>query len=281
MLIYILLHSINKIYIWNPMNSINKIKITALIVARNEEKQIKECIESLNTIDEIILLLDRTTDNTINIAKNFNCTIFEGSWESEGNRRNEGIEKCSNNWILEIDADERANKELIKEAKNKINLLKDSNKGYFLIPFDNYIGKKRVRYGWGASWGVSSKPCLFNKNSKTWGVETIHPSLILKHKHGFLKNRIDHYVDNNISDMIHRLDRYTNARAYDIRKSSKKIPPLWITIRRALTRFYKCYITRKGYKEKGWGFLNATFAALFVLISYLKADLEDNNQPKF
>ena len=111
------------------MNSINKIKITALIVARNEEKHIKECIESLNTIDEIILLLDRTTDNTINIAKNFNCTIFEGSWESEGNRRNEGIEKCSNNWILEIDADERANKELIKEAKNKINLLKDKIPG--------------------------------------------------------------------------------------------------------------------------------------------------------
>ena len=262
------------------MNSIDKIQITALIVARNEEKNIKACIESLESVDEIVLLLDRTNDNTINIAKTFNCTIYEGNWESEGKRRNKGISKCSNNWILELDADERANKELIKEAKNKIHLLKDNSKGYFLIPFDNYIGNKRVRYGWGASWGVSSKPCLFNKNSKIWGDENIHPSLELKNRQGFLINRIDHYVDSNISSMILRLDRYTSAKAEDIRKSSIKIPPLWITIRRSLTRFYKCYITRKGYKEKGWGFLNATFAALYVLISYLKADLEENNNPK-
>jgi glycosyltransferase involved in cell wall biosynthesis len=263
------------------MDSINKVKISALIVARNEEDNIKECLESLDTVDEIIIFLDRTSDNTKNIAKKFDCTIIEGSWLSEGNRRNEGISQCSNMWILEIDADERANKKLIEEARNKINLLKDPSKGYFLIPFDNYIGKKRVRYGWGASWGVSSKPCLFNKNSKIWGNETIHPSLKLSHKHGFLENRIEHYVDKNISDMILRLDRYTSAKANDIRKSSKNIPPLWITIRRSLTRFYKCYITRKGYKEKGWGFLNATFAALFVLISYLKASLEEKDQPKY
>lgn len=263
---------------WNRMNSENKIKISALVVARNEEINIKECLNSLSTVDEIILLLDRSTDNTINIAKNLNCTIYEGNWPSEGIRRNEGIKKCSNDWILEIDADERANKELIIEAKNKISKLKDNTKGYFLIPFDNYIGSKRVRYGWGASWGVSSKPCLFNKNSKIWGNESIHPSLNLSYKQGFLNNRIDHYVDKNISDMLKRLDKYTSTKAKDLRKNPRKIPPLWITIRRSLTRFYKCYITRKGYKEKGWGFLNATFAALFVLISYIKATLEDDNE---
>ena len=78
--------------------------------------------------------------------------------------------------------------------------------------------------------------------------------------------------------MLKRLDKYTSTKAKDLRKNPQKIPPLWITIRRSLTRFYKCYITRKGYKEKGWGFLNATFAALFVLISYIKATLEDDNE---
>ena len=103
---------------WNRMNSKNKIKISTLIVARNEEKNIKACLESLEAADEIILLLDRSTVSTINIAKNFNCTIFEGSWISEGIRRNEGIKKCSHDWILEIDADERASKQLIDEASS-------------------------------------------------------------------------------------------------------------------------------------------------------------------
>ena len=81
------------------MHSKNKIKISTLIVARNEERNIKACLESLETADEIILLLDRSTDSTIKIAKHFNCTIFEGSWISEGIRRNEGIKKCSHVYL--------------------------------------------------------------------------------------------------------------------------------------------------------------------------------------
>ena len=263
------------------MNLHHKIKFSALIVARNEEKNIEKCLNSISNFDEIVLILDRTTDNTCNIAKKFNCNIFEGDWPSEGDRRNYGISKCTNNWILEIDADEIVDKNLLKEANDKILSLPDNMEGYFLIPFDNYIGKKRVRYGWGASWGVSAKPCLFHKNSKIWGNEIIHPKITLINKLGYLDSRINHYIDANISDMILRLDRYTSAKAKEIRNSNKNIPPLWITVRRAITRFYKCYISRKGYKEKGWGFLNATFAALFVLVSYIKADLEDNdNVPK-
>ena len=113
------------------MNSKNKIKISALIVARNEEINIKACLESLETADEIILLLDRSSDNTINIAKGLNCIIIEGSWLSEGIRRNEGIKQCSHDWILEIDADERASKYLIDEAKNKIIQLKIALKDIF------------------------------------------------------------------------------------------------------------------------------------------------------
>ncbi len=263
------------------MNLNHKIKISALIIARNEEKNIKKCLNSLTYADEVVLILDRTTDNTQKIAKKFNCVIFECNWPSEGDRRNYGISKCKNNWILEIDADEVASKKLFEEAKNKILKFPYNTVGYFLIPFDNYIGKKRVRYGWGASWGVSAKPCLFHKESKIWGNQLIHPEITLKNKLGYLENRINHYVDTNISDMIIRLDRYTTTKAKEIRSSGKSIPPLWITIRRSLTRFYKCYILRKGYKERGWGFLNATFAALFVLISFIKADLEDDdNSPK-
>lgn len=263
------------------MNLHKKINLSALIVARNEENNIRECLRSLSYSDEIVLILDRTTDKTYDIAKKFNCKIYTGNWKSEGKRRNFGISKCTYDWIIEIDADERANKILLKEAKSKISSLPKNLEGYFLVPFDNFIGQKKVRYGWGASWGVSAKPCLFHKNSKKWGDQIIHPKINLGNKLGYLNNRIEHFVDTNISDMILRLDRYTSAKASEIRNSNKKIPPLWITVRRSLTRFYKCYITRKGYKERGWGFLNATFAALFVLISYLKADLEnEKNIPK-
>ena len=182
---------------------------------------------------------------------------------------------------LEIDSDERANIDLVREAKEKINAFKENTDGYFLVPFVNFVGSKRIRYGWGASWGVTHKPCLFHKNSKVWGSEPIHPSLKLGKKLGTLDNSINHYIDKNISDMIARLDRYSALKAVEIRESTNRIPSLAITIRRSITRFWKCYVSRKGYKEGKWGFIIALFAALFILLSYLKADLEDdNNNPK-
>jgi len=83
-----------------------------------------------------------------------------------------------------------------------------------------------------------------------------------------------HYVDRNISDMIRRLDRYTTARAADLRAAGD-IGRFSSNIRRIFSRFYKCYVGRKGYREGPYGFLIALFAGLYPILSYLKARLED------
>ena len=86
---------------------------------------------------------------------------------------------------------------------------------------------------------------------------------------------MDHYVDRDISDMIARLDRYTAARAADLRASGD-IGSLPNNVRRAFSRFFKCYVSRKGYREGGWGFLIALFAGLYPLLSHLRARLENS-----
>jgi len=90
-----------------------------------------------------------------------------------------------------------------------------------------------------------------------------------------LQNRLEHYVDRNISDMIRRLDSYSTARARDLRDSGK-IGTLASNARRFFSRFFKCYVRRKGYKEGGYGFLIALFAGLFPLLSHIKAAEESD-----
>jgi hypothetical protein len=82
-----------------------------------------------------------------------------------------------------------------------------------------------------------------------------------------------HYVDRDISDMIGRLDRYTTARAADLRASGD-IGTFGNNLRRLFSRFFKCFVGRKGYREGYYGFLIALFAGLFPLLSWLKAKLE-------
>jgi glycosyltransferase involved in cell wall biosynthesis len=248
------------------------IRLSALVVAHNEEAQLADCLDTLRFADEIVVVLDKCSDRSREIAARYTDHLIEGSWQIEGERRNAGIAACRGEWVVEVDADERVQEALATEIRTTA---ASGAQGYFLIPFDNYIGARCVRHGWGASWGVSAAPRLFRKGCKQWGPQRIHPSLTLKGPEGRLQNRMIHYVDRDISDMIRRLDRYTTAKAADLRASGD-IGSFGANVRRMFSRFYKCYIGRKGYKEGPYGFLIALFAGLYPVLSYLKARLEDD-----
>ena len=247
-------------------------KLTALVVAHNEEENLDACLAALSFADELVVVLDKCTDGSKAIAAKYTDHLIEGSWDIEGPRRHAGLDVCQGDWIFEVDADERVSPELAAEIQGTI---ATAPFGHFLIPYDNYIGTTLVRYGWGASWGVSATVRLFSKEAKIWGQQRIHPGVQLKGERMWLKNRMVHLVDKDISDMIHRLDRYSTARARDLRASGE-IGSFANNIRRLFSRFFKCYVGRKGYREGGYGFLIALMAGLFPLLSHLKARLEDD-----
>lgn len=245
--------------------------LSALVVAHDEEAQLAQCLERLKFADELVVVLDRCSDGSKKIAQGYAEKIVEGAWPIEGERRNTGIDACTCDWVVEVDADERLPEGLAKEIRATIG---GAAPGYFLIPFDNYIGDRLVRHGWGAAWGVGAAPRVFSKGAKRWGDQRVHPKLELKGERRWLEQRMIHHVDRNISDMIARLDRYTTARAQDLRESGD-IGALFHNLRRMFSRFFKCYVARKGYREGGWGLLIAIFAGLYPILSYLKARLED------
>ena len=245
--------------------------LSGLVVAHNEEQHLDACLSTLKFCDEIVIVLDKCTDDSEKIAKKFtpHTKIFSGEWESEGARRNFGREKCQGKWIIELDCDERIPAPLQQEI---IAAAQQFDDGYFVIPFDNYIGTRRVRHGGGASWGVAAAARLSRNHTKKWGGERVHPSLTLLGPKRFLKNRILHYVDADIGEMIDRFNRYTQARSLDLFYDESKKTSYFRDFRRIFTRFIKCYIFRKGYREGGIGFLNACFAGLYPIVSHIRAD---------
>ncbi len=249
-----------------------QIKLSAVISVHNEQEQLAACLDTLSFADEIVVLLDKCTDRSAEIARIYTDRIVDGAWPKEGARRNAGIAACAGEWVFEIDADERVPEELAQEIRKVIETTSDD---WHEILVDNYVGDRLVRWGWGASFGKAAYPGLFKKSAKVWGDQRVHPSLKWSGTKGpMLKNRLIHFVDRNISDMIRRLDNYSTARAKDLREKKVKDTTL-NNVRRLISRFFKCYISRKGYREGGYGLIIALCAGLFPLLSHLKATLED------
>ena len=248
------------------------LKLSAVISVHNEESQLAECLKTLEFADEIVVLLDKCTDDSEVVARKFTNRIVPGAWPKEGARRNAGIEACTGDWVFEIDADERVPEALSREIRH---VVETSSADWHEVPVDNYIGERLIRWGWGASFGKAAYPGLFRRGVKVWGDQRVHPNLSWSGRKGaMLDNRLVHYLDRNISDMIMRLDSYTSARARDIRDSGQ-IGSTANNLRRFFSRFIKCYFLRKGYREGGFGLVIAICAGLYPLLAHLKAKLEN------
>ena len=252
------------------MTAVSAATVSALVVVHNEQEQLAQCLRTLDFADEIVVVLDKCTDDSKAIAQKFNAKLVEGSWDLEGPRRNAGIDACSSQWVFEIDADERATPELADEITAFV--AKNPAYTYVKIPVDNYIGTTRVKHGWGGSFGKPKYPGLFKQNTKRWGDQRVHPALTWG-KNGELKDNqgpdlthpILHYVDQDITDMMKRLNGYADKRALDL-VDSGDIGTLRTNMRRFFSRFIRCYWRRKGYKEGHYGVMIALGAALFPVV---------------
>lgn len=243
-------------------------KISAVIVAHNEEKKIAGCLQSLDFADEIVVVLDKCTDRTKEIVLKYTDKIIEGSWNIEGARRNVALASASGDWILEIDADERISPELAKE----ILAIKNSKPAGFVAPIANYIGKRYVQFGWLRTLGVLNRQTLTFRGLKKYHEDKeIHPTFDLSGEIKTLKNPIIHLVDEDVSDLLARFNRYTNWRANDMISKGKIKGGLLKGIIDLKLRFLKSFVIKKGYKEGSLGFLIAILAGLYPLVSYIKA----------
>ncbi|MDA0902213.1 MAG: glycosyltransferase family 2 protein [Proteobacteria bacterium] len=243
--------------------------ISALIIAHNEEDNLDACLKQLDFADEIVVVLDKCTDKSKEIAAKYTDNIIEGSWNIEGARRNVGLDNCSGKWILELDADERISDELKAEI---VTTLKDSEPCCFTIPIANYIGQRYVKYGWLRTLCVEERQTIHYQGYKKYHEDKeVHPTADIKGEIKYLKNPIKHLVDKDIADFVNRFNRYTSWKARDMVANGKMKGGLFSNCLNFFHRFIKSFIFKKGYKEGSIGFLIAIFSGLYPLLSYFKA----------
>ncbi len=243
-------------------------KVSSIIIAKNEEANIARCIESqLPCIDEIVLLVDSaTTDNTVEIARRYEKVKVEISdWLGFAATKQKAVELTSNDWVLWIDADEELSKELCEE----INSLKRKEKieeAAFKIPRKAFFLGRWIKH---SGWYPGYVTRLFHKEKAKFNENNVHEGLRIKGKVGVLKNDIYHYTDPNITHYFEKFNNYTSLAAKELYAKNRKASLNDILLR-PLFLFVKMFILKRGFLDGLQGFVLAVFSSVYVFTKYLK-----------
>ena len=190
--------------------------ISAIVLTKNEEKHIVDCLESISFCQEIIVIDDNSEDRTVEIAKKMDVKVFINSLNNDfSSQRNFGLSKANGKWILFVDADERITNELKDEILKVLQAENVNTKGFYIKRKDSMLGKV-LEHG---EVGNIKLLRLAQRHAGTW-IGKVHETWEINDKIGSLKNFILHYSHDNISEFLKEINYYTTIRANELNKGS-------------------------------------------------------------
>jgi glycosyltransferase involved in cell wall biosynthesis len=244
-------------------------QISVVIATKDEEDNIKDCLESIKWADEIIIVDDMSKDRTVEICKDYTSNIILN--ESKGSfhiNKNLGIDRSNGVWILSIDADERGTPELEPEIRHLID--KTEKLGFFINRKNYFLGKWIRGCGWYPDYIVR----LFRKGATQWPLE-IHdvPNIKDKNKVGYLKSPLIHISYTTLEQYFDKFARYSTRLAQEEHEKGTRITKtsfLLLFLVKPLAWFFNKYILLRGYKDGFRGFFISVSSALTIFMTYAK-----------
>ena len=248
--------------------------ITGIIITLNEQSNIKDCIESMQSVcDEIIVVDSNSKDKTRDIAEELGAKVIIQDYLGDGFQKNFALDKAKNDWILSLDADERLTSEMISEIKSLD--LKSSGFDGFGFPRRNFIGSRWIKHG---GWYPDVCVRLYNKQ-KTMFKKVKQHSFVETKNYKILKGDIIHYSFKNLGELFAKPGRNFSTRSakimYEKGKKANSLSP----VLHGINAFIRHYILGLGFLDGIDGFTVSLSSGVNSDLKYAKL-LEYYRDPK-
>jgi len=237
--------------------------LSVVIITLNEEKKIRDCLESVKWADEIIVADSCSQDRTVEIANEYTSKVYQHEFLGDGLMKNFGIEKAIGDWILVIDADERVTSELQEEIRRT--LANPRASGYY-IRRKSYFANVWIKHcGWWPDYVLR----LFQGDCGCYSDRLVHSVVEVDGPTAKLKNPIEHYPFSTVGDLMRKADQYSTLGAQVMVAEGKSSSSCHALTHSAFA-FLKTYFLRMGILD-GWiGLAIAYSNAVGVFYRYMK-----------
>jgi len=245
--------------------------LSVIVITKNEEASIADCLASVAWADEIIVFDSGSTDRTVELCRAYTDKVHvTGDWPGFGPQKNRAREFAAGEWVLSLDADECVTPDLRQELEAAM-----SNPGdrvAFAVPRrSSYCGRPMRHSGWWPDYVIR----LFRRGRGRFSDDLIHERLIIDGPVGRLRSPLVHEAFDSLEDVIETMNRYSTAGAC-LMSDQEKRATLVGAILHGLWSFFHTYVIRAGFLDGREGFLLAVSNAEGTYYRYLKLMLLEN-----
>lgn len=238
--------------------------ISVVMIVKDGEKYLGDCLQSLASFDEVLLLDTGSTDRTMEIARGFkNVRIEQHEFIGFGPTKNKAAGLAKHDWVLSVDSDEVVSPELASEIQS---LSLDDSQVYRFSRHSYYRGK----FIKGCGWYPDKILRLYNKKRTGLNDNQVHESVMVKEGMGItdLNGALRHYPYDSAGSLVNKLQFYSTLFAEQNQGKVKSSP--WKAVSRGMAAFVKGYVIRKGFLDGYAGFHIAFCQGLATYLKYLK-----------
>lgn len=248
------------------MNTTHKsTKLSVIIITKNEENAIGECLASVNWADEVIVVDSGSTDKTVEICKSYGAKVLTtDDWPGFGRQKNRALNLASNEWVLSIDADEKISKQLRDEIQNAIND-NEVNVAFRMPRNSSYCGQFILHCGWRPDYVTR----LFPKVGAKFSDDLVHERILFEGEIKTLKEPLLHISYIDLEEVLDKTNRYSSDGAAMLYAQGRN-SSLSKAILHGFWAFVRTYFLRLGFLDGRMGFILAISNAETTYYRYLK-----------
>jgi glycosyltransferase involved in cell wall biosynthesis len=235
--------------------------ISVAIITKNEEKNVRDALESVKWADEIIVVDAFSSDRTPEICRQFTDKVYSMEWSGFAGQKQKALSLTSQEWVLVLDADERVSDPLKGEIMEVLsgNPLCDG----YRIARKNFFGDRWIRHG---GWWPDYTLRLFRRDRGSFVPREVHESIDVDGETGYLRNPILHYTYKDTKDFLGRMETYARLGAKELHRNGRRAYITDILLRPFAT-FVRMYFLRLGFLD---GIFGLKLACLYSLYTYRK-----------
>ncbi|HET91450.1 MAG TPA: glycosyltransferase family 2 protein [Chloroflexi bacterium] len=238
--------------------------VTAIVPARDEERNVVDCLASLAWADRRVVFVDtRTTDRTVELARQVRADVIQHPFENFAQFHNAAMDAVRADWILFVDADERVTPELAVEMQTVT--AEEREEVLWWVPRHNYIfGRLTLRAGWYPDYQAR----LLRSGRARWE-RPVHEVAVADGPEGRLVHPLIHYNYDDVADFVSRQNRYTDFDA-DILFQERVRPQFYTPYAQAVRHFWWRYVTLRGARDGLHGLRLSLLMAYYEAVKYRK-----------